>query len=1499
MGSGGKPDQPAGPAEGGSVTATSGPMGFRPLRLIGRGGFGEVWLAQPPDPGAAPVAVKLLHERFSVGLVLSRFELERRALAAMQHPGIAKYLGSGRTVGPTSRPYFAMEFVDGLPITRHCDDRRLSVRERLRLFAAVCDAIAHAHSLGIIHRDIKPSNILAFDLPDGSAGAKVIDFGIAKVLRGLDQKPVDLTIPGQAVLGTFDYMSPEQRDPEGGTVDTRADVYSLGVLLHELVLGFRPAGPAASAESRPSVRFEVMASEDPHRASRIAASRREEPWSLVGAARGALDRIIARATSERIAARTVDAAALRDEVLECLKGESDGRGSPDVHAPATRAWPRRLVPVLVLAGVAGAIAVLASGLLWARLDDSLARESRLAEELEGAGRSLNESRSERDSAIAAVREVTAEAEARTQDLLRKSASAESAIEGLRRSLVAKVSSSGFDALARDDIAMARLSAGLLDDAGAADRPAIRLLRRSIEVATATFRDPISPIRSIALSPSGQVLHAGSQDGTFSSWDIATGKRISGPIAGHPHAVVAVAASPNGRWVASVSSDGTLLVRDAGSGEADGRVFDLPCLPGRQIAFSEDSGSLLVLGFDGGTSSIALRAGDRSECQPIRSGIPGHFGIGHILGGDISPDGESVVVVQEAPLAIRLVDFRSGRELASWPLGSLDACRPRFSSCGRWIIATFRDGGVRVWDSGLRGCVSGTLDVASAGTESVPWADVDPTGQRLRAVAGISRFSVWDIAGGFLEERSLVVPDHRLEAGVSHEVSEVRVSADQRVALLKRAGGGCSVYEVSWSEPWKPKSLRNIPRNVGAIAINQDGSRIAAGTYEGALLSWDVRTGKPIAPGSRLQRPGNVAIQRIDYLNGSKSLLVIHRDGSCSIADPEANSSIRIMGGRVLGDVPPVCVRPLPDGRRIRILDMDGALLEIDAEKAQFTPRGPRVSCTRPFSLAMSRDGSEAIGQYCGFAALAPVDIKSMGMVIRPDWSLVGFDGSDLSAAAFNAVGDMVAVGHQDGTLRFATPDTWSERKRNVGGVPLAAVKATRPVRDAINHIRFLRDDRTLFVASADGTSRIVTADEGIPASDVLRGHRSGIVGISTDLARDIVATLDLDGEARVWGTGPAGLPGAQWRVGSGPIDCLHPGPDGTVAASAGSDGSISRWDLRSGRRLALPLVGHLRRVRAVAVSDCGRWIASASEDHQVSRWDLSSGRPLARMLAGHEVPVTAIAFADGGSALLSADEDGQVRLWDVQGGSQRGKPLAAARSPAVAIVVLSGGTEFVLVTADGAITRGSIDEVGLKGGPSHSLGEPISAAAAAPGNQSVVVGTTGGTLAVLRATAKGFDRTVIEAHDGAVLAVAAHPDGETAATVGADGTVRLWDIPSGLCLGTLWRSDDDAPRQLAFSVEDASIVVGTARGNLKRWPMRESRVEFMESLARSSIRDRVAKQIGLSDGSPPATVQQLEAIAVRHAGSQEPDGQARRAAELVIGAEWERSARAAPGSPVP
>jgi serine/threonine protein kinase len=313
---------------------------YKLLQRIGEGGCGVVYMAGQEKPVRRRVALKIIKLGMDTKSVVGRFEAERQALALMDHPSIARVLDAGAT--ELGRPYFVMELVRGVKITEYCDQNELDTRERLKLFIQVCHAIQHAHQKGVIHRDIKPSNILV-TIIDGMPVPKVIDFGIAKAIEG---RLTDNTIftAYEQFIGTPAYMSPEQAVMSGVDVDTRSDIYSLGVLLYELLTGRTPFETKELLQSGIDGLRRTLQEQEPQRPSiivttmqglaltQVAHSRHAEPMKLISLLRGDLDWIVIRALEKDRARRYETANGLAMDVQRFLDNE------PVVARPPSRVY---------------------------------------------------------------------------------------------------------------------------------------------------------------------------------------------------------------------------------------------------------------------------------------------------------------------------------------------------------------------------------------------------------------------------------------------------------------------------------------------------------------------------------------------------------------------------------------------------------------------------------------------------------------------------------------------------------------------------------------------------------------------------------------------------------------------------------------------------------------------------------------------------------------------------------------------------------------------------------------------------------------------------------------------------------------------------------------------------------------------------------------------------------------------------------------------------------
>ena len=402
---------------------------FKLLQQIGEGGMGSVWMADQTEPVKRRVAVKLIRvERGQSRTILSRFEAERQAIAVMDHPHIAKLLDAGTTA--EGSPFFVMELVKGIPLNDYCDEHKLSIRDRLQLFMQICSAVQHAHQKGIIHRDLKPTNILV-ENHDDKPVPKVIDFGLAKATSGLQLSEHTLFTAFGSVMGTPLYMAPEQANFSAVDIDTRADVYALGVILYELLTGTTPITRESMKKAALDEMLKLIREQDaPTPSSRlstseskpsIAANRQMEPQKLGRFIKGELDWIVMKALSKERDRRYETATGFARDVERFLNNEAVAAGPPStsyrlrkfVKRNRGRVIAASLILLALLAGLAGTGLGLMRAERQRLVAERAARAERLAKQEAEARREEAETQERRAVAgekLASERLVQVEAE---------------------------------------------------------------------------------------------------------------------------------------------------------------------------------------------------------------------------------------------------------------------------------------------------------------------------------------------------------------------------------------------------------------------------------------------------------------------------------------------------------------------------------------------------------------------------------------------------------------------------------------------------------------------------------------------------------------------------------------------------------------------------------------------------------------------------------------------------------------------------------------------------------------------------------------------------------------------------------------------------------------------------------------------------------------------------------------------------------------------------------
>jgi tetratricopeptide (TPR) repeat protein len=358
---------------------------YRLIEQIGEGGMGTVWMAQQTEPVKRLVAVKLIKDGMDSRQVIARFEAERQALALMDHANIARVLDAGAT--SAGRPYFVMDLVKGVPITRYCDEHHLTPRQRLELFFPVCQAIQHAHQKGIIHRDLKPSNVLVA-LYDGKPVPKIIDFGVAKA-AGQSLTDKTLVTGFGAIVGTLEYMSPEQAEVNQLDVDTRSDIYSLGVLLYELLTGTTPFSRKELEKASILEMLRVIREQEPSKPSTklttaeglptLAANRGMEPAKLTRLVRGELDWIVMKALEKDRNRRYETANGFAQDIQRYLADEPVLACPPSAWYRLQKLVRRKRTTLAIAVCVLLALAATGAAACWAMRERARQEDSKRQE----------------------------------------------------------------------------------------------------------------------------------------------------------------------------------------------------------------------------------------------------------------------------------------------------------------------------------------------------------------------------------------------------------------------------------------------------------------------------------------------------------------------------------------------------------------------------------------------------------------------------------------------------------------------------------------------------------------------------------------------------------------------------------------------------------------------------------------------------------------------------------------------------------------------------------------------------------------------------------------------------------------------------------------------------------------------------------------------------------------------------------------------------------------
>lgn len=1231
---------------------------YKLLQEIGEGGFGVVYMAEQVRPVKRKVALKIIKPGMDTREVAARFEAERQALALMSHANIAQVFDAGAT--DTGRPYFVMELVKGIHITKFCDKNKLSTVRRLNLFLDICGAIQHAHQKGVIHRDIKPSNIL-ITLHDGVPVPKVIDFGIAKALNQELTEKTLFTAYGQ-MIGTPQYTSPEQAEMSGLDIDTRSDIYSLGVLLYELLTGETPISRNELKEAgfpemqkliqekeatKPSMAVSVICRES----TTLADFRQEEPAQLINRIKGDLDWIVLKALDKDRTRRYETAAGFADDVRRYLGNEPVTASPPTLPYLAGK-FARRHKRALTAA--ASMVTVLIAATI-------------------GMTVLYFRARADRKDAVTARRTAESQTEAAQQARAAEAEQREKAQENavrLNSTLARADLASAVDLLAQDDDrrALAHLARSLRTDPEflpAAQTLVSALRDRNHHLDPEIVLRHESPVSEFSLSTDGDALLTRDIDGGVRLWNTGNWTSRGGFEAAGPF--ISAAFTADGSHIVALASNGVARVWNTRSAsprgspvEPEGGAREVKSVNARdRLLLATRSGNDCLQLWDGLTGNsltgpLTAKPGLKADWLGFSddgSRLLGLFGNrllacwdtrnGALTGAPVKVVHHSFLHASTSRDRVTYID-RSGKILQLWELESGSLVNqlnfpdrlvgvPRVNASESRLVAHFRKSSKTPGVRGIKLGAALTTRVIDLETGRIlRTVNHGPTAEApvVHAASGISLLRTGDFqirarnlkTGRVMYELDLT---ERLFDGPASATIQFSPAGDRFLLRLTD-----NRFEVRRTLTGKSQALsERQASDFQDFVFSPDGQRVAAKMTGGIVRIWDVETALPLSPPFRhTMRAG-----RLLFMPDGKRIV----SADTSTRDGRLNHGLlRVWNteeGRAI--IEPIDMPPrqshfvvLSESNRVAFADLDGGLLILNADSGDFVR--PAIAGETAFSsprISPSDDKLTALTDGAGYvwdlnSSAPPLRLNSTNRIFGAKFSP---DGSRLMTASTNA------------TVRV-----WDA----VTGEPRTPPLPTgRPV----FQFHISRDNSRLAVATLKSvfTWDLTVTDPALTRREIAReSMKSSKVEFSPDGRTALSISLN---EAQIWNCDTGEMTASfahsfnlrNAHFSSDARRILVNGP--AVPGDTAIPGHAILWDTATRKRvLELP---HPNQVYRARFSPDERFIVTSCKDRVVRVWHVETGALVSRTAAFPEPNPEIWVTRDNRKALvLSA---GRVWLW--------------------------------------------------------------------------------------------------------------------------------------------------------------------------------------------------------------------------------------------------------------